>query len=193
MKKNSKIRELVTTGVFLVIYIITMFITGLVGLVPIMYFMWPAIFGIFAGPIMMLYLEKVQKPWYLLIFGAITPLIMVLFGHTLALLPIAFAPIIIAELIRRLGKFKSIKFNVAATTIFNAWLCATFMQFFLFKDRYIELCTKEMGEKYTDELVKLFSVQIIPLVYLGAIVGGFIGALLGVLLLKKHFKKANIA
>ena len=49
-----------------------------------------------------------------------------------------------------------------------------------------------MGREYTEALEKLISVRNMGLVYLGAVLGGLVGALLGRKLLKKHFEKAGI-
>ena len=49
-----------------------------------------------------------------------------------------------------------------------------------------------MGKEYVDILIKLITYQHMALVYLGAIIGGLIGANIGRILLKKHIIKAGI-
>ena len=49
-----------------------------------------------------------------------------------------------------------------------------------------------MGEEYVNALIKLVTYPNMALVYLGAILGGLIGANIGRILLKKHFIKAGI-
>ena len=83
MNRNKlTIKDLVSIGVFAVIYFICMFAVGMMGVVPILYLVYPAAYALIGGPIVMLFMAKVNKPFGLLIFGMITPCIMFLFGHT---------------------------------------------------------------------------------------------------------------
>ena len=75
--------------------------------------------------------------------------------------------------------------------IFNTWICGSLMQMLWAREKYIEL-SMMMGKEYVDILIKLITYQHMALVYLGAIIGGLIGANIGRILLKKHFIKAGI-
>ena len=69
MKENRlKIKDLVTIGVFAVIYLVIMFSVGMIGVIPILFLVYPTILGIVSGTVVMLFMAKVQKPWALLIF-----------------------------------------------------------------------------------------------------------------------------
>ncbi len=54
-------------------------------------------------------MAKVQKPWALFIFGIISPLIMFLMGHTYIVFLHGVIVMLIAELLRRKGNYKSFK------------------------------------------------------------------------------------
>ena len=57
MKENRlKIKDLVTIGVFAVIYFVVMFSVGMIGLIPIMFLVYPTILGIVSGTIVMLFM-----------------------------------------------------------------------------------------------------------------------------------------
>ena len=74
MNRNKlTIKDLVSIGVFAVIYFICMFAVGMMGVVPILYLVYPAAYALIGGPIVMLFMAKVNKPFGLLIFGMITP------------------------------------------------------------------------------------------------------------------------
>lgn len=62
-EKKLKIKDLVTIGVFAVIYFVVMFGVGMIGMVPILFLIYPSILGIVTGTIIMLFMAKVQKPW----------------------------------------------------------------------------------------------------------------------------------
>lgn len=60
--EKLRIKDLVTIGVFTVIYFVVMFISGMAGMIPILFLANPAIAGITTGIVMMLFMAKIQKP-----------------------------------------------------------------------------------------------------------------------------------
>lgn len=191
-KTRLEVRDLVTIGVFGVIYFVCMFAVGMMGVVPILYLLYPMVFGVVGGPIVLLFMAKVQKPWALVFFGMITPIIMFLFGHTLLVPGVALVTMLVAEGIRRIGKYRSLRYNMLAYVVMATILCSSLLQMLVMKARYLQLTEAEMGREYTEALEKLISVRNMGLVYLGAVLGGIVGAFLGRKLLKKHFEKAGI-
>ena len=121
----------------------------MIGFLPVLYLVYPALLGIVSGTVVMLFMAKVQKPWAVLILGMLS-----------------FA-------------------------IFNTWICGSLMQMLWAREKYIEIAMV-MGEEYVNALIKLVTYPNMALVYLGAILGGLIGANIGRILLKKHFIKAGI-
>ena len=148
-EQKLKIKDLVTIGVFTVIYVVIIFALGMIGFLPVLYLVYPALLGIVSGTVIMLFMAKVQKPWAVLILGMLS-----------------FA-------------------------IFNTWICGSLMQMLWAREKYIEIAMV-MGEEYVNALIKLVTYPNMALVYLGAILGGLIGANIGRILLKKHFIKAGI-
>ena len=191
-KTRLEVRDLVTIGVFGVIYFVCMFAVGMMGVVPILYLLYPMVFGVVGGPIVLLFMAKVQKPWALVIFGMITPIIMFLFGHTLLVPGVALVTMLVAEGMRRIGKYRSLRYNMLAYVVMATILCSSLLQMLVMKELYLQLTEAEMGREYTEALEKLISVRNMGLVYLGAVLGGIVGAFLGRKLLKKHFEKAGI-
>lgn len=190
-EKKLKIKDLVTIGVFAVIYFVVTFAVGMIGVIPILFLIYPTILGIVSGTVVMLFMAKVQKPWALLIFGMLTPIFMMVEGHTYILVLHAFVVILIAELIRRAGNYNSFKYNMLSFAIFNTWICGSLMQMLWAREKYIEM-TMMMGNEYVEALERLVTYPHMALVYIGAILGGLIGANIGRILLKKHFIKAGI-
>ena len=78
-----------------------------------------------------------------------------------------------------------------AFAVYNTWICGSMMQMIWAKEKYIEL-HKMMGKEYVESIERLITYPHMALVYLGAIVGGIIGAYIGRGLLKRHFTKAGI-
>lgn len=192
MKSNGlKIKDLVTIGVFQIIYFVFMFGVGMIGIIPVLFLVYPTIIGIVSGPIIMLFMEKVKKPHALFIFGILSPLIMFVLGHTYVIFVHAIIVMFIAEVVRKIGNYKSIKYNIIAFSIYNTWICGSMMQMIWAKEKYIELCMM-MGKEYVDTLERLITYSNMSLVYLGALIGGLIGGYIGKKFIEKHFSKAGI-
>ena len=190
-EQKLKIKDLVTIGVFAVIYVVIIFALGMIGFLPVLYLVYPALLGIVSGTVIMLFMAKVQKPWAVLILGMLTSVFMMVEGNTHLLIIHSFVVMLIAELIRRVGNYNSFKYNMLSFAIFNTWICGSLMQMLWAREKYIEIAMV-MGEEYVNALIKLVTYPNMALVYLGAILGGLIGANIGRILLKKHFIKAGI-
>jgi hypothetical protein len=187
------IKDLVTIGVFTVIYFVLMFLSGMVGMVPILYLAYPTLAGIITGIVIMLFMAKVQKPWGLFILGLICGFIVIAMGNTYVILIHVAISMAIAELLRKKGEYKSFKCNMLSFAVFNTWICGFLMQILLAKDKVIGLAeTRGMGHDYIMKLIALVNYRSMILVYIGAIVGGIVGAYIGKVFLKKHFEKAGI-
>jgi len=191
--EKLKIKDLVTIGVFTVIYFVLMFLSGMIGIVPILYLAYPAVAGIITGIVIMLFMAKVKKSWGLFILGLICSFIVIAMGNTYIILIHAVISMVIAEFVRKIGGYKSFKYNMLSFTIFNTWICGFLMQILLAKDKVIEVAeTRGMGHDYIMKLIALLNFRNMIFVYIGAIVGGIIGAYIGKVFLKKHFEKAGI-
>ena len=191
--EKLRIKDLVTIGVFTVIYFVLFFVAGMVGIIPILYLAYPTLAGIITGIVVMLFMAKVQKPWGLFLLGLICSLIVIAMGNTYIIVIHAVISMVIAELLRKKGEYRSFKYNMLSFAIFNTWICGFLMQILLAKDKVIELAeTRGMGHDYIMKLITLLNFRSMILVYIGAIVGGILGAYVGKVFLKKHFEKAGI-
>ena len=189
--KKLRVKDLVSIGVFAVIYFVLMFGVGMMGMIPILFLVYPTVLAIVAGTVVMLFMAKVQKPWALFILGMISPLVMFAMGHTYVVAVLSLIVMTIAELIRKIGNYNSFKYNMLSYAVFSIWICSSMMQMLLAKEKYIEL-SMMMGKDYVDAMEKLITYPHMALVALGAFLGGIIGAYIGKALLKKHFEKAGI-
>ena len=191
--EKLRIKDLVTIGVFTVIYFVLFFVAGMVGIIPILYLAYPTLAGIITGIVVMLFMAKVQKPWGLFLLGLICSLIVIAMGNTYIIVIHAVISMVIAELLRKKGEYRSFKYNMLSFAIFNTWICGFLMQILLAKDKVIELAeTRGMGHDYIMKLITLLNFRSMILVYIGVIVGGILGAYIGKVFLKKHFEKAGI-
>ncbi len=193
MSEKLKIKDLVTIGIFFVIYFVLFFGVGMMGVVPILFTIYPCALGIIAGTVIMLFMAKVPKPWALFILGMISPLIMFAMGHSVVVPLVALVFIGLAEFFFRKGRFKSFKFNTIAHGFFSCWISGSLMQMLLAREKYEEIHIKSgVSPEYFEKLSALISWPSIALIIAGAFLGGIIGAFIGKAMLKKHFEKAGI-
>ncbi len=193
MSEKLKMKDLVTIGIFAVIYVVVFYIVGMMGFIPILFMIYPFVSGIVGGTIVLLFMAKVPKPWALFIFGMIAPLIMFAMGHTFVVPLAALVFVGLAEFFFRKGGFKSFKFNAIAYGFFSCWIPGSLMQMLLVHDKFKQLYIDGGSTlEYFEKLESLISWPSLALVAVGAFLGGVIGAFIGKAMLKKHFEKAGI-
>ncbi len=193
MSNKLKIKDLVTIGVFGLIYLVLTFSTAMLGMVPILIYAIPIVMSIISGIVVLLFMAKVPKPWALFIFGMITPLIMFVGGHTYIVPVTSLLFVGIAEFIARKGEFKSLKCNMISYAVFSCWGAGSLVQMILLKDQYIATqVSGGMSLENANQLVDLISWTSLSIVVVVTFLGGLLGAYIGQKTLKKHFEKAGI-
>lgn len=192
MIKKISIKDLVLTGVFAVIYMILMTVSSMIGIVPILYLGFPFLFGIIGGIITFLFMAKVQKPILCVILGLIPALFIQLSGYPIIGFIFSIVFLILSEIIRYIGKYKSKKMNMIANGIFNMSNCSSLMMMVFCREKIRPLVELEMGENYTNKIFSILTNNTLILIYISAFIGGMIGAILAKKLLRKHFEKAGI-
>ena len=193
MEKNKlQTKDLITIGVFTSIYFVLFFATGMLGYLPIFYVLLPLVLPIFTGIPFMLFLTKVKHFGMVTIMGTILGGLMLLTGHTYIPLIAGFFFGILADLIFKLGKYKSKKFSILGYSVFSMWLLGMLLPFWIMKDSFEKMMVDSMGAEYTRSVIELLDKVFWTFPFL-AFIGGIIGAVLGLKTLKKHFKRAGIA
>ncbi len=193
MEKNQlETKDLITTGIFTGIYFVLFFAVGMLGYIPILYALLPLILPIVTGIPFMLFLTKVRCFGMVTIMGTILGGLMLLTGHTYVPLIIGFAFGALADLIFKFGKYKSRKLSIFGYGVFSMWILGMLLPFWIMRDSFEKMMLDSMGSDYTRTVLELFD-KIFWTFPLLAFVGGILGAVLGLKMLKKHFKRAGIA
>lgn len=193
MNEKLKIKDLVTIGIFAVIYFALSFLVAMLGLVPILIFIIPIVMALLAGTIVMLFMAKVPRPWALFIFGMITPLFMWAMGHTYIVPLTAVLFVAIAEIIFRKGKFKSLKYNSIAYAVFSCWMAGSLLQIIILTEKYIALQVGAgMSEQSINSIVSFITWPNLIIIVALTFLAGLLGAFIGKKMLRKHFEKVGI-
>lgn len=192
MNNKLVLKDLVNIAIFSVIYFVGMFIVGTpLGFLVVTYTAFPFAASLILGIAALFFLAKSPKPFALFLFAAIPGCLTTLMGHTPVVAVHSIIVAALAELVRKLFGYKTVKGSIAGYAVMSLWLCGAFWQIFILKEQYYALTEKMMGADYAAELVSL-PLWIMPVLYITAFIGGILGGLLGAKLLKKHFAKAGL-
>ena len=186
------LKDFINLAIFSVIYFVGMFVVGMpLGFLVVAYLTFPCLASLFLGIPSMMFLAKTPKPFALFIFAAFPGTLMTLMGHSPIVMIHAIIVAIIAEVVRKLIGYRTIKGSIAGYAIMSTHFAGAFWQIYLLADQYRALTEKMMGAEYAKQLLSL-PIWIMPIMYVTCILGGIIGGFLGVKILKKHFVKAGI-
>lgn len=191
MKQKLKTKDLIYAGAFGALYlIVVMLMTTVLGMIPILYILSPFFVGIICAPVFFLYISKVQKPFAVLILS-------VLFGLMAAStywVSFVFVLLtgIVAEIIIRVGKYKSLKMYSIAFCVFNLNMVGPFLFITFARDQYLSMAEQYYGAEHAAGLAAV-TPPWINIAQIGiAIVGAIIGVVIARRLIKKHYGKAGI-
>ena len=192
-KKILEVKDLINVGIFSALYFVLYALTSCIGFVPIFMILVPVVCPIITGIPLMLYMAKIKKFGMLTITGIIVGAIMFVMGHPWFVLLTGTVCGFAADVVLKLGEYKSKKMSVISYGIFSMWsMGAIISLFFGFKENYLESYRAGYGDTYVDTLYKITPDWLFWVLVIGAFVGGIIGGMLGIAVLKKHFKKAGI-
>lgn len=193
VKKGIGVRDLVTVGIFTVIYFIVFFVCASTGIIPIMVFLFPLPLALISGIPNILFYTKTTKFGMVSIMGILLGLLSFLMGYGPLCIVIGAVCGIGADLILRAGKYKSWKHMIAAHCVFSEWIVGTMLPMWIMGNTYFEPYRASQGDAFVDQSAALLNVGMLAIVIVGIVIFAFIGAYLGRAVLKKHFKRAGIA
>lgn len=196
-KEKLSVRDLVTIGILTSVFIAVFWTTGMVfGMNP---FTWPfltSIMAIPAGIVFMLLLARVPKRGTFFMTGTITAIVFLLTGHYWPMAVFMVVLSLLVDLFYASGDKSSIKRMTVAYALFSvSFTIAAYGPLALFTEAYMSAMDIDqygLPGNYYDFAISLYSGPI-ALAMLGlSAVGGFVGALIGIRVMKKSFIKAGL-
>ena len=197
-KRKLDTRDLITIGIFSVVYIVIHVIVGLgfCLLGPIGTFISIGIVSVINGTVLILLALKVQKSGVFLILAIIWGLVMMMMWGTWwnILIYIAFG--LVAELIASKGQYNSKKNLALAFCIFQ-WgvVFAAYFLFYLFRESYCQMIVDQgfvSTLQEAQQYVAIYTPEALIIVIISNIIGAILGAYIGIEVNKKHFEKAGM-
>lgn len=192
--KMLKGRDLITIGIFSAIYFVINFAFMLLGMIPIMWILMPALIALFTGVPFMLMCAKVQKPGAVILMGLITGLIYFITGQFTVVILITFViGCGLAELARWYTKYNSFMGNTVSFACFSIGMIGSPLPIWLFKESFLaQISSQGMSADYVASIEALSSTGVLILMIAATIILSFVGAFIAKKLFKKHFTKAGI-
>lgn len=191
-QEKLKGKDLINVGIFTAIYFVIVFAIALLGYIPIFMPLLCVILPIVGGIPFMLFLTKVKKFGMILLMSIIMGFLMLLTGMGYYSIIIGTISGLVAEFVYMSGKYKSATKAVLTSGIFSIWCWGNFIPLFTNIEGYFST-RQSYGQEYIEALTRLMPAWMCPTLLVACFVSGIIGGLLGMSVLKKHFKKAGIA
>ncbi len=189
-----QMRDLITTGIISAVFFAGIMVSGaILGFVPglSIFAMVPAAFLL--GPIFVFLAARVPKPGAISILGVIIAILTFLLGF-FWLYPVASIILgIVADLISAAGKYRSKKLVVLGYVIYSISPIGSSIMPWINRDAYTAyLVGSGADQAFMDALYASLENWMVPVMFVGTMVMAFLGALLGMRLIKKQFEKAGI-
>ncbi len=190
-----KARDFLNVAIFAVIYIVVIFAVAMLGIIsPLVMVLTLPLAPLVAGIPYMLFLSRVRHAGMVSLFGIVFGLASMSWGHPWqsALVILGFS--LIGEIVMYLGQYRSTWAAIWTYTIFSAWMIGPWIPFFLDPEEYLaQQATQSMGSDYVEQMDVLLAPPVVLGVWIAGIVFGFLGGLLGSVVLRKHFVRAGLA
>lgn len=191
--KKLQTKDLINVGIFTAIYFVIFFAGMMLGYIPIFIPLLGLVCPILCGIPFMLYLTKVKKFGMITLTGIILGLLNVLIGAGVLVLIFGVVFGLLGDLILRAGKYQSWKYTLLGNGVFALWIMGYVSRMFLTRTEFFAFLENNYGAEYTATLASYTPGWMFPVLFAVTFIGGILGALLGKVILKKHFEKAGIA
>ena len=187
-------RNLINVGVFTALYFIALFGTGMLGAIhPIMIFVGGIIGVIVEAIICMLYVSRTRAMGAYTILGLIIGILMVVTGHAWVTPLVATVLGLAADAITRAGGYDRTVTNALGFAVFSMWAISPILPVVWASEAYFAHIRESMGDTYASDLQALISPMFLLVWMLLIALLAYAGALLGMRVLRKHFKRAGVA
>lgn len=188
-------RDLLSTAVFAAILIVLTTVIGMLGAVsPLVWLLIAPVQALVGGIPVMLFLTRVHHAGMMALFSLVVALYYLLGGNPLLSTAVIVVLGLIAELALWTARYRSRAGAMVACTVFALSYVTPFLPLLIDRDAYFGSPSwTDMGSSYVRAADALLTVPVLALVALAILVAGFLGALLGSTLVRRHFVRAGLA
>lgn len=188
-------RNLIDIGVFAALYFAVITVTGLISAAAPIFLIAGWIVSIpLNGIVIALFVSRVPKLGALTLLGLAFGAIMALSGYHWASIPLPAILGLLADLVITRGPRSTLATRIPiAYAIFSLVLVVPLLPIFLNADAYYADIAAQMGPGYADDMRTLFQPWV-PAAWAACLLAlGYLGGLLGVRVLRRHFSRSGLA
>lgn len=192
MKQRIQAKDLINIGIFTAIMFVVCMGVAMLGYIPIFIPLLSVLVPLVGGIPFMLFLTKVKKFGMVTIMSILIGILIGLMGMGVWVIVVAPVSGILADFIFKSGGYASAKKSILGYGVFSVWVIGNFIPIVVTRDNYFDMLVSGYGREYAETLMGYIpDWSLIPLLA-ACFISGLLGAILGRVLLKKHFERAGI-
>ena len=197
-QKNNKltIPDLISIGVFTALYFVLIAIATFASAALVPGFsnvLLPGVAALISGCVYMLMVAKVPHFGAITVMGTVIGLFLFVSGHFAVSFVIGVVCSVAADLIAKMGAYKSRTGILVSYTVFSFGLTGPVLPLWLMRDAYVAILqAKGKDAAYIDGVFAHITSMTLWVCIGATFVLAVLGGLFGQKMMKKHFKKAGI-
>lgn len=197
-QKNNKltIPDLISIGVFTALYFVLIAIATFASAALVPGFsnvLLPGVAALISGCVYMLMVAKVPHFGAITVMGTVIGLFLFVSGHFAVSFVISVVCSVAADLIAKMGAYKSRTGILVSYTVFSFGLTGPVLPLWLMRDAYVAILqAKGKDAAYIDSVFAHITSTTLWVCIGATFVLAVLGGLFGQKMMKKHFKKAGI-
>ena len=187
-------RDLITLGVYSVLYVVVMFIAGMpFAFSPVLTYALPVSAAFFCAPVYLLLVAKVPKRGAVAILGAVVGLVLFVTGMFWLWAIAALVLGVAAGEIAALGRFRSPGLNTVSYVVLALAPLASYVMVWINQQSYrAYLVGKGTDDSYMNTMIAAANQWLLVAIVVGTLLAAWLGTLLGRRMLARHFTRAGI-
>ncbi|TSI14509.1 MptD family putative ECF transporter S component [Brevibacterium aurantiacum] len=188
-------RDLTNVAIFAVLMIVVTYAIGMLGILsPLVWLAAVPVSVLVNGIVFMLFLTRVKHAGMVTLLGVVVALFYLLTGNTIFSTIGIIVLAALAEVVLWVGGYRSRWAAIWSYTIFALSFFTPFLPLVFDRENYLQSPSfSRMGEEYVAGADALATLPVLGVLALAIGVAGFLGALLGSAMLRKHFVRAGLA
>ena len=187
-------RDLITLGVYSVLYVVVMFIAGMpFAFSPVLTYALPVSAAFFCAPVYLLLVAKVPRRGAVAILGAVVGLVLFVTGMFWLWAVAALVLGVAAGEIAALGRFRSPGLNTVSYVVLALAPLASYVMVWINQQSYrAYLVGKGTDDSYMNTMIAAANRWLLVAIVVGTLLAAWLGTLLGRRMLARHFTRAGI-
>lgn len=187
-------RDLITLGVYSVLYVVVMFIAGMpFAFSPVLTYALPVSAAFFCAPVYLLLVAKVPRRGAVAILGAVVGLVLFVTGMFWLWAVAALVLGVAAGEIAALGRFRSPGLNTVSYVVLALAPLASYVMVWINQQSYrAYLVGKGTDDSYMNTMIAAANQWLLVAIVVGTLLTAWLGTLLGRRMLARHFTRAGI-